>query len=225
VRRCVIIPGFNVANQIGGTLKELLGFFPHARAIWVIDDGSRDETASVARRMGVQVVSHPFNRGKGAALKTGFEIVAQRGYECVVTMDADGQHPPKYVPLFFETIERGPFDLVIGTRNLSLSAMPFDRYLSNQLSSVVVSLVSGRRIRDSQSGFRALRLEVIKGLTLRTNHFETESELLIQACRRNLRIGFLPIETVYDSEGSSIHRLVDTFRFVRLILRTLILGV
>jgi hypothetical protein len=107
--------------------------------------------------------------------------------------------------------------MVMGMRSFRICEMPADRILSNRLSSLIISSIVGRRIHDSQCGFRLIRRRVIEEIVLDTNHFETETELLVKAARQGFKIGFCPISVVKTAYKSRIRRLPDTLRFCRLI--------
>jgi len=222
-RFAVILPAYNVSEKLRQTLATLLGVLKGAGEIIVVDDGSTDETAKVAREFKTVLLQHLENQGKGAALKTGFRYALSRGIRETVVLDADGQHDPRFVPKFLEMGRTGLFDLVLGVRNFDDGGMPRDRWLSNQLSSLVVSFFCGRRIPDSQCGYRFVHLGRYPFVPLRTKRFEFESELLIRYCQAGARIGFLRIPTIYKDEPSSIRRLADTLRFLKMLAQTVIL--
>ena len=185
--------------------------------VLVVDDGSRDGTARAARAAGAEVVSHPENLGKGAALRTGFAAALSCGAAGVVTMDADGQHPPQCLPRFLEAASGA--DLVLGCRMGQARAMPWLRRHTNRTMSRVVSGIARVPLKDTQCGYRWISAAVLRGVRLGTGHYETESELLIRAARAGFRIAEVPIPAVYAGEESHIRRGRDTVRFLRLVTR------
>jgi len=216
-RIAVVIPALDAASALGEVVLRTRSVLPRS-LICVVDDGSTDGTGELARGLGCMVVRHPRNLGKGAALRSGFAAV--RGSAgLVLTMDADGQHDPRDIPRFWQRLREYELDIVVGNRLADAGAMPFDRYLSNRLSSAVVSLVAGLRIPDSQCGFRLFRRGVLDNVELTTVHFDTESEFLVRAARAGFRIGSVPIAANYGAKGSHISRWNDTLRFIRLMLR------
>jgi glycosyltransferase involved in cell wall biosynthesis len=189
--------------------------------ILIVDDGSTDDTLPIAQRCGVSVASHGRNLGKGAALKTGFDIGRSQSYDTIVTLDADLQHPPELIPSLVHPIKDGKADLVIGARHRHGTTMSIARRISNALTSALVTWRVGQKIPDSQSGFRAIRSEILKAIPLTTSRYETETELLIKAADQGFRIGHVSIPTIYAGEASGIRHIVDTCRFIRLFFRLL----
>ena len=217
MRTIILIPALDLADRIDGLLREVRRTAPDA-GVLVVDDGSTDGTAAIAAAVeGVEVVSHERNRGKGAALKTGFGKALREGYEALITIDGDGQHPPGLIPEFRRKADECGADLVVGSRFGDLSRMPLHRRFSNRMTSWAASRAAGKRLPDSQSGYRWIRAEVVRSVPLRTDHYETETELLIGAARRGFRIESVPIPTVYGDEKSHIRLGRDTWRFLRLL--------
>ena len=216
----VLIPAYNASRTLS-ELTERLKNFSEPRDIIVVNDGSSDETARIAEKSGVTLISHEVNKGKGEALRTGFEYVVRRGYDHVVTIDADMQHRPEELTLFLEKLRNGSEDLLIGTRDFSFKNMPFDRVLTNFVSSVILTLLSGQIIRDSQSGYRLISCQVLREIRLRCRKYDLESEILIKAGRKGFKIGQVPITTVYEGSKSFINPFIDTGRFIKICWRSL----
>jgi glycosyltransferase involved in cell wall biosynthesis len=219
LRYAILIPAYNEEERLPGLLSRL----PGARDdVVVVDDGSDDRTGEIAGKSGCVVIRQEENLGKGAAQRTGFEYIGVRDYDGVIALDADGQHDPDLIPVFLKTAERGSFDILIGTRRLEHgTGMPLVRLFTNLTTSLVVSIMSGQRIRDSQSGYRYLSSRVIRSIPLTTSRYQTESEVLIKAGRMGYRIGEVPISTIYAGERSNINKFVDTLRFVWLCIRNM----
>jgi len=212
----VIIPALNAAPFIPALLAEIHQLHSEYR-ILVVDDGSSDRTGEVARAAGAEVIRHPVNRGKGAALDTGHHWALATGHEWVYTMDADGQHLPNEMQQFLTEAVKKQWDVVVGTRMADTSDMPWIREATNKFTSHVISLLAGCTIPDSQSGYRLFRTACLEGLKLRTKRYDTESEVLVRLAWKGHRIGSVPISTVYGEEKSSIRPLQDTGRFFRLV--------
>ncbi len=217
-----LIPAFNEAGHIDDVIRGVARHIPISN-IMVIDDGSSDSTVSEAEATGVAVVRNPANLGKGATLLKGFELFAKMGgIEAVFTLDADGQHDPVEMPSFIDAFREKRADIVIGSRMADLEGMPALRRLTNRLTSAVISMRAGVRIDDSQSGYRLVRLAMMKKLHLVTRRFDLESEILIKAARLGAVIVSVPITTIYGEEKSKIDPLVDSWRFLKLVFRSLL---
>ena len=216
-RVAVLIPCYNAAPWLADVISGAARHIPRAHIV-AVDDGSRDHTAQVAATCGITVLTHRQNRGKGAALKTGFAFALARGYDAVLTMDADGQHDPASIPALVRVQRAADADIVLGTRMHDASTMPFHRRCSNTLTSLVISLRIGHSVRDSQSGFRLIRCALLRAIPLTSDGYQLESELLIKALITGARLATVPVETIYGGRKSFIHPFRDTVRFVTLIL-------
>jgi glycosyltransferase involved in cell wall biosynthesis len=218
-RIAVVIPAYNASRTITELIQRVREFVDRQDVV-VIDDGSQDETSPLALLAGAAVLMHDGNKGKGEALKTGFGFVLAHDYSAVITMDADLQHAPDSIPDFIQ--EAQDFSgILIGTRERNLKIMPFARWVTNQLTSVIVSILSGVTVRDSQSGYRLIPIEVLRAVQLRSSKYDLESEILIKAARKGFGIGEVPISTIYQDGKSFINPLVDTGRFIRLMWHSL----
>lgn len=216
----IVIPAYNAEKTIRNVVEGCAQFV-FKSSILVIDDGSTDATEAIARQVGAIVLVHPCNSGKGAAIKTGIEYCLKNNFTGVITLDADLQHDPKSVGDFLRKASQNKYDILVGTRNIKLPVMPFSRYLTNNITSVIISITGGSMVRDSQSGFRYYHIEAIKNLRVKSLRYDYESELLIQAARLGLKIGAVPIATIYQNSRSFIKPWTDTGRFVRILWRTL----
>jgi glycosyltransferase involved in cell wall biosynthesis len=211
-----ILPAYNAARFLTEVIGEIRQLHPDLRVL-VVDDGSGDETAATARAAGAEVLVHQVNKGKGEALKTGYDWARQQDLEWVFTMDSDGQHLPAEMQGFLDTATAGGFDVVVGTRMARTENMPWIRLKTNQFTSWVISRLAGQDIPDSQNGYRLYQVKCFEGLTLKTSRYDSESEILVRMSRKGYRIGSAPITTVYGDEESSINPFVDTGRFFRLV--------
>lgn len=220
MKTLVVIPCKNVEATVGPLIGKIRAI-DAALDVLVVDDGSTDDTGREAREAGAAVLRHDVNRGKGAALRTGFDHAVARGYDALITMDGDLQHDPAAIPAFRRALETGSSDVVIGTRMRAVGDMPGIRIWTNRTTSRVVSRLAGQHIPDSQSGYRIMRTSVVRGLPLVTSRYDTESEILIRAARRGARIGSIPIESIYGDGVSHINPVIDTLRFLRLVVLSL----
>lgn len=212
-QECVVItPCHNEARFIAPLVREIRAFLPH---VIVVNDASTDATASEAAGAGAQVISHDVARGKGAALRTGWQSARERGFAWALCMDGDGQHVPADIPRFLENAERTGASLVVGNRMNEASKMPLLRRLVNRWMSSKLSALAGQSLPDSQCGFRLLRLAALEKIELRATQFEIESEQLLAFAAAGERIEFVPVQVIYRAERSKIRPLRDTVRWFR----------
>ncbi len=214
---CVIIPFFNERPFIRQVVS---GCILHALKVIAVDDGSTDGGASeISGIEGVEVIVHPYNRGKGAALRTGFEVAIRDRFDMVITLDGDLQHPPEKLPDFIAAISEN--DLVIGKRNFTIGVMPPHRILSNLISTGLLELKTGTRFKDSQSGYRAFRADLLKKILPRETGYVAETEMLIKASRLRAKVGWVDIPAIYGEEKSKMKNIETTIKFVMQILKPL----
>jgi glycosyltransferase involved in cell wall biosynthesis len=211
MRICALVPAFNEASHVA---KVVSGARPHVQEVVVIDDGSGDGTGDAARSAGATCLRSPINRGKASALRMGIEYAEARDFSHVLTIDGDGQHRCEDIPVLIQAANRTRADMVIGTRTFERDNMPRARYYSNTVGSRLASALVGREIRDSQSGFRLLRMDKLRGLELRSRFYEFEMEVLIKMARAGCRIAQAPIPAIYDNgqARSKMKPVRDTVR-------------
>lgn len=207
------MPAFDAASSVAPVIAAMARALPPAR-ILVVDDGSRDDTAEVARRAGALVVSHERNRGKGAALRTGIARACAAGAGTIATVDADGQHDPSALPRLVAALAHA--DLVIGARRREGTGMPVHRRFTNSASSAAVSRIAGVPIADAQSGYRAFTRAVAESVHPTGDGYEFETEFLVLAARAGHRISSVEVPTVYGPP-SHFRLLKDGARVVRTI--------
>lgn len=214
---CALVPAYNEEKAIGSLVRGLLS---KVETVIVVDDGSIDKTSSLAEEAGAVVLRHKSCLGKGAALQTGYKYCLEKGYEAVLNLDGDGQHDWREADKFIDKFKEEEAGIIIGNRMGEVKNMPKIRLLTNYFTSKIVSFLSRQEIKDSQCGYRLIKKEVLEKIKLSTSHYDTESELLIKAGQLEFKIVSIPIQTIYRGEESKINRLVDTWRFIRLIFKS-----
>jgi glycosyltransferase involved in cell wall biosynthesis len=215
---CCVIPAYQESQAIAKVVNLTKQF---CDCIIVVDDGSTDKTGSLALKNGAKVVRHPRNRGKGAALRTGFRVAL--GFDCdiIITLDGDLQHDPHSIPRFLQKVSEGA-DIVVGSRYTTLAEeMPFFRKLSNLITTRALRLLFKVPVTDSQSGYRAFKRHVIEAISVRDEGFAAETEMLIDAQRAGFLITEVPIATSYGEEKSKIRPHRDIARWLITLARNL----
>jgi glycosyltransferase involved in cell wall biosynthesis len=209
--RCAaLIPCFNEAVNIGAVVAGIRNVLP---AVIVIDDGSTDYTARVARQAGAKVLSFKQNSGKGAALRAGWEFARAQNFEWVLMLDGDGQHAVSDIPRFFSHAEKTGTRLIVGHRDFA--GMPPIRRWVNRFMSRQISKMAGEAFPDSQCGFRLAELDTLLSLPMASEHFEIESEMLTVFAAARQKVEFVPVQTIYKNGASNISPLKDTLRWLR----------
>lgn len=209
-----LIPAYNEAERIAAVITHTLRYTP----VLVVDDGSADATAEIARELGATVLRQVPNQGKGAALLMGFRYAFDQGYDAVITLDADGQHDPEEIPLFISAYKKGG-DLVIGERDFR--KMPFPRNLSNTIGTWLFSWALGRYCPDNQSGYRLHSRRMIEvSLESTETNFEFEVEIIARCVALGYQLVWVPIKTIYAGETSHIKPLRHIRHFFRLVRNT-----
>jgi len=203
-RLVVVLPAFNEAGNVGPVVASLPEHLEDMRVIpVVVSDGSVDATASEARAAGALVTELPINRGGGLALRVGYEIALQLDAEIVVTMDADGQHLAEELPVMVAPILDRTADYVNGSRLLgAFERDSLMRHIGVHVFSRVVSILTGQRITDPSSGYRAARADLLHRLVLEQDQFWT-SEILIEALRHRAKVVEVPVTIVARASGMS----------------------
>lgn len=205
---CALIPAFGEAATIA---EVVTGVRPHVQAVVVVDDGSKDDTAARAEAAGARVVRHAENRGKGHAVRSGLAVILAEPFTHVLLMDGDGQHRPDDVDKLLEAARTTGADLVVGERIFDKTQMPRSRYYSNTIGSRALSSFIGSSIKDSQSGFRLIRCEALRSITLTATGYEIETEMLIKLARRGVRMTSVPVTLSYGAK-SKLRPVRDTTR-------------
>ncbi len=219
----IIMPAYNEEENLVSLLPKIPDkIFNTKISVLVIDDGSTDNTARVAEKNGAFVIKNPINRGGGAALKAGYDVVRRTNPKFVVTMDADGQHNPEEISTLVQPLMENKADFVIGSRLLGSSMQSSKvRIIGVHVFNRLINLLLGISITDCSSGFRAVKMSVIKASVLEQEQYHT-SELIIEAAKRNFRIIDKPVtinERLSGVSKKGADLLYGLF-FLRAVLKT-----
>jgi len=222
MKLAIIIPAYNEEKMIAEVIKEVRSVTPH---VFVIDDGSIDDTAAAAARAGATVLVHALNRGQGAALRTGLEAAVRAGAEIVVTFDADGQMSASDISSLTAPIEAGLCDVTLGSRFLSSgdsgfriqeSRMPLVRRLTLKAALAFTRATTGLKLTDTHNGLRAFSREAAAKLDLRCDRMAHASEILEEISRLGLRYREVPVTIKYtDYSLAKGQKLSGAFRIIR----------
>jgi glycosyltransferase involved in cell wall biosynthesis len=192
----VIVPAFNAEKTVSAVVKGLRESLPTALILGV-NDGSSDGTGALLRFLCDRTIDFPENRGKGAALRAAFAAALETDCRAVLTIDSDGQHDPAFAPSILSALDQ--FHIAIGTRDLSGEQVPRHRRIANFLSTAATRLISGGAVRDSQSGYRGIRREVLETVHAEGDRYEFETDFIIRAAHSGFTITNVPISTIYGS--------------------------
>ena len=203
-RLVTVSPAFNEAENVAAVIKQIPAMIEGHHVIpVVVSDASTDGTATVAREAGAFVAELPIRRGGGLALRVGYDVALRLGAEMVVTLDADGQHLPEEISVMIAPILAGEADYVNGSRLLgSFERESLIRHLGVHLFSRIITLLTGQRITDPSSGYRAARADLLEKVVLKQDQFWT-SEILIEALRHRARVVEVPVTFLARAGGES----------------------
>ncbi len=217
LRIAVVIPTYQAGATVAVVVARTRAVVPSSCVI-VVDDGSVDGTAATLATAPAITLVHDENLGKGAALRDGIRAAIAHGASVVVTVDADGQHPPEEIPRLVAPIIDGWADLVLGTRARS-GAMPLGRRLSNWLSARLASRIGGQAVSDAQTGFRAFSRAVAERVRPTDARYEYETAFLLGALGAGFRVACVPVPTIYSGARSHFRPWTDTWRVARVFAR------
>lgn len=212
---CVIIPTYNNDATVGSVVSEVLRY---AENVIVVNDGSTDKTSEILKLFGQKIkrINLPENRGKGHALKIGFRYALQSGFDYAITLDSDGQHPASYIPDFVRAIVERPNDIITGARDFGKVAINGKSSFANKFSNFWVFVQTGRRLPDTQSGYRAYPLKRICNLDLLSSRYEAELELLVLSAWQGTAISTIPIDVYYPSSEKRVSHFRPIIDFARI---------
>lgn len=210
----VVLPAKNESAAIGGTVAAIVTHYPQAEII-VVNDGSTDNTAQVAQEAGAKVINHPYSKGNGAAIKTGARAATG---EVIVFMDADGQHDPADIPRLLARLEEG-YDMVVGARDRASQAS-VGRSLANGFYNRLATYMTGHKVEDLTSGFRAVRADKFREfLYLLPNGFSYPTTSTMAFFRAGYGVSYVPIKAARRIGKSHINLVKDGVRFLLIIFK------
>lgn len=210
----IVLPAKNESGAIGKTVSAIVNKHPDAEMI-IVSDGSIDSTAAIAENLGGKVVSHPYSKGNGAAIKTGARTATG---DVIVFMDADGQHDPEDIARLLEKIDEG-HDMVVGARKKGSQAS-VGRGLANGFYNRLASWITGHKVEDLTSGFRAVRAEKFREfLYLLPNGFSYPTTCTMAFFRAGYSVAYVPIHAAKRIGKSHIHLIKDGARFLLIIFK------
>jgi len=212
---CVLIPTYNNERTVERVINEVLEY---TNDLIVVNDGSTDSTSTILSRISeIEVVTFPQNRGKGIALRQGFKYAAEKGYDFAITLDSDGQHFAKDIPIFIERLAKEKNILVIGARNMDQEGVPSKSSFGNKASSFWYWVITGIKLPDTQSGFRLYPIGTYRTKNFYTGKFEFEIEVMVRSAWAGINVTTEPISVHYGEDRVSHFRPgPDVFRITML---------
>lgn len=213
-RITAVIPFFNEEDRIAEVVTRTSRFVD---LIIAVDDGSFDNSLNKLEELDLPmfIIKNSINEGKGSALRKGFLKSIELNSFLTITLDADLQHPPELIPEFIN--ESIKYDILIGNRKKSKSDMPLHRRLSNKITSFLLSAKTGYDILDSQCGYRVYKTDILKSILTTYRGFEAESEIIVNASTKKLKIGFMTIPTIYGTEKSKMRPFQAIIGFLKVL--------
>ncbi len=202
-----VIPAYNEEKTITWVVEETKKYVDK---IIVIDDCSKDDTYKLARKAGAIVIRHPVNRGLGVSLRDGFRKALRMKADIVITLDGDGQHNPHEIPKFLSSIKG--CDFVLGERDLS--KYPFIKKFGNFFLNFATNFISGTELKDTESGFRAIRGSALKKFYLKSERYAIAAEIVFEVGRNKLATANVPIEIPIYVKGVGVSDGIKNFMFL-----------
>lgn len=223
-KACVLLPTYNNARMLAGVIEDILAY---THRVVVINDGSTDNTTEILKQYPqLRVITHPVNKGKGMALRTGIKETAALGYEYAIALDSDGQHYAKELPAFLEQIAVTPGALIIGARNLGVENVPVKSSFGNKFSNFWYWVNTGNKLPDTQSGYRLYPVQQLAGKHFFTRKYEFEIEVIVRASWSGIPVIFIPISVYYPPADERITHFRPFKDFTRIsVLNTVLVTV
>lgn len=228
---CLVIPTYNNGKTVANVVRNALEY---CEDIIVVNDGSTDDTARILEaqamevpqtaetrdgeplRTNVTIVTHPINKGKGKALITGFRAAMERGFHYAITMDADGQHYASDLPAFAEALTKHSDTLIVGSRQFGLPNMPQKSSFANKFSNFWFTVQTGKKLPDTQTGYRLYPLNKMGKMKLLSSRYEAELALLVRSAWRGINILPIPINVYYPPKEERVSHFRPGMDFFRI---------
>lgn len=221
---CALVPAYDAGRSVYEVVRSLVAIWPDPKAILVVDDGSRDNTAAEAERAGARVIRHPHNRGKGAALRTGFWAAYDAGFETAVTVDADGQHAAADA-LSLLNNPASKDVLLLGIRDLVKAGAPRPNQISNRISNFFLSTFARTHFSDTQCGLRRYPIKATLAADGGANGYAFEAEIILRLLASKTPVVEAPIQVIYPPENERVthfHSVRDPARIIVRVVGTLV---
>jgi glycosyltransferase involved in cell wall biosynthesis len=204
----IVMPAFNTGKTLAKTIREIPTGI--ADDIILVNDGSRDNTKTIAEGLGLTVISHERNKGYGAALKTGFNWALDLNAGIIVVLHSDNQYAPELISTMKKILIKREADVVLASRMMDknvFKSMPFYRYLANRILTLIQNIIFQKRMKEYQTGYRAYNSKVLKEIPFgkNSNDFVFDNELFAQIVHKKLTVREIPCPAIYNSETSSIN--------------------
>jgi glycosyltransferase involved in cell wall biosynthesis len=232
---CLVIPTYNNGRTVTDVVRNALEY---CEDIIVVNDGSTDDTAKVLETLtivtppaetqavethgrtslhtNITVITHPINKGKGKALTTGFQTAMERGFRYAITMDADGQHYASDLPAFSEALANHSETLIVGSRQFGLPNMPQKSSFANKFSNFWFTVQTGKKLPDTQTGYRLYPLNKMGQMKLLSSRYEAELALLVRSAWRGINILPIPINVYYPPKEERVSHFRPGMDFFRI---------
>lgn len=212
---CVVIPTYNNGKTVAEVVRQVQNY---CQDIIVVNDGSTDDTVTMLKPMAenITVVTHPVNKGKGKALTTGFRAARDKHFRYAITMDADGQHYASDLPAFAEALASHSDTLIVGSRQFGLPNMPQQNSFANKFSNFWFTVQTGKRLPDTQTGYRLYPLNKMGKMKLLSSRYEAELALLVRSAWRGISILPIPINVYYPPKEERVSHFRPGMDFFRI---------
>jgi glycosyltransferase involved in cell wall biosynthesis len=218
---CVILPTYNNAGTLDKVIRDILKITGN---LIIVDDGSTDDTKNILSGYNfLTVISYEKNRGKGYAIKKGFEAALDKGHSCAITIDSDGQHFPEDILTLAARAEEKPDSLIVGARNLAPENLSKGSSFANRFSNFWYRVLTGIKLPDTQTGFRLYPVKLLAGMKFYTNRYEFELEVLVRTAWKGINVESVPVSVFYPSRKERISHFRPFMDFARISLLNMLL--